>query len=198
MTPVAAEGRIGPNAIIRTIEALRARVGEPGTVALLRAAGLERYERELPHEMVAETEVTSLFATMYRELGDFSARALARDSGVRTADYLLAHRVPRPAQTVLKLLPAPLASRGLLASIRGHTWTFAGTSTVEICDGRPAIVSFAGCPLCRGISAASTVCDYYAGTFERLYRVLVHPEARATESACQAAGAARCEIRIRY
>jgi divinyl protochlorophyllide a 8-vinyl-reductase len=198
MTSATAAGRIGPNAIIRTVEVLRERLGAAHTATLLQHAGLDGYDRELPHEMVAEAEVTSLFATLYRELGGLSARAIARESGERTGDYLLANRIPRPAQAVLKLLPPPLASRGLLAAIRGKTWTFAGTSAVDLIDGRPALVTFTGCPLCRGMSSESSTCDYYAGTFERLYNVLVHPGTHATEIACQAAGSAACTIEIRY
>jgi divinyl protochlorophyllide a 8-vinyl-reductase len=198
MTSTTALGRIGPNAIIRTVEALRERHGDAKTAALLEQAGLERYVRELPHEMVAETEVTSLFAAMYDELGNFSAREVARRSGELTGNYLLAKRIPRPAQTALKLIPAALASRGLLAAIRGKTWTFAGTSTVVLTDGRPALVSFTDCPLCRGRSAEASLCDYYAATFERLYRVLVRPAASAVEISCRATGARVCTIEIRY
>jgi divinyl protochlorophyllide a 8-vinyl-reductase len=198
MTSPEAAGRIGPNAIIRTVEVLRETLGDARTAALLRDAGLDGYERELPQEMVPESEVTSLFATLYRELGVRSAREVAQSSGERTGEYLLANRIPRAAQAALKLLPATLASRGLLAAIRGNTWTFAGSSRVLLTDGRPALVSFSDCPLCRGLSAESSVCHYYASTFERLYRVLVHPGANAAEISCQAAGAPACTIEIRY
>jgi divinyl protochlorophyllide a 8-vinyl-reductase len=198
MTEIEALGRIGPNAIIRTVEALREGLGSARTAALLRDAGLAGYERELPHEMVAENEVTALFGAIYRELGNYAARDIARSSGERTADYLLANRIPKAAQTAMKVLPASLASRGLLAAIRGKTWTFAGSSTVVMTDGRPALVSFAGCPLCRGATSATSVCEYYAATFERLYRVLVHPAASASEISCSAAGSPACTIEIRY
>ncbi len=198
MTSTAAAGRIGPNAIIRTVEALRDTLGDARTAALLGAAGLAGYDRELPHEMVAEHEVTALFGTLYRELGNRRAREIAQLSGERTGDYLLANRIPRAAQTALKFVPATLASRGLLAAIRGHTWTFAGSSTVVLTDGRPALVSFADCPLCRGLKAENSICDYYSATFERLYRVLVHPDAKASEVSCQAGGAPVCTIEIRY
>ena len=198
MTSATAAGRIGPNAIIRTVEALREILGEAKTAALLKQAGLDGYGREFPHDMVAEAEVTSLFTTIYRELGNRCAREVARSSGERTGDYLLANRIPRAAQTALKLLPATLASRGLLAAIRGKTWTFAGSGSVVLSDGRPALVTFTDCPLCRGSSAEASVCDYYAATFERLYRVLVHPSAAAAEISCRAAGAPHCTIEIRY
>jgi divinyl protochlorophyllide a 8-vinyl-reductase len=42
------------------------------------------------------------------------------------------------------------------------------------------------------------VCDFYAATFERLYRELVDPRTTAVETACAAAGAAECVFELRF
>lgn len=191
-------GRIGPNAIIRTIEALRERLGEPQTEALVLAAGLSVYLREPPQAMVPESEVTTLFRTLYQRLGEAQGEAIARDAGRRTADYLLANRIPGFAQTILRLLPPALACRGLLAAIGKNTWTFAGSGTVRLVPSRPASVEIGLCPICRGAHTERPACGFYAGTFERLFQSLVSPGASAEEIGCQAVGRNACAFAIRY
>jgi divinyl protochlorophyllide a 8-vinyl-reductase len=46
--------------------------------------------------------------------------------------------------------------------------------------------------------ADEPLCDFYAGTFERLFRVLVHPDTVVTETACQATGDASCLFEARW
>ncbi len=196
-TPPRAE-RIGPNAIIRTIDALRERLGEPETEALLEAAGLSAYFHAPPEAMVPEREVTELFCTLYQRLGEAEAKTVARDAGRRTADYLLANRIPRFAQLVLRALPAKLAARGLLAAIGKNTWTFAGSGSVRLEPTRPARVTIANCPICRDVRSEQTACDFYAGTFERLFQELVDGKAAAQETVCQALGGDACTFSIIY
>lgn len=190
--------RIGPNAIIRVAEALRAQCGETVTAEIFRSAGLDRYLTALPQEMVDEREVIALHQRLRPALGEAPARAVAREAGLRTGDYLLAHRIPRVAQFVLRLLPPALASRVLLRAIGGHAWTFAGSGTFHAESGRTARLSIAHCPLCRGLTAPAPLCDYYAATFERLYRTLVSRRASVTETQCQATGAASCSFEITW
>ncbi|MFY9779814.1 MAG: bacteriochlorophyll 4-vinyl reductase [Candidatus Baltobacteraceae bacterium] len=198
MTSPALTGRIGPNAIVRTVEALRDRLGESPTEALLEAAGLSVYFREPPQAMVPEAEVTALFRTLFLRLEEAEAKAVARDAGRRTAEYLLANRIPGFAQTVLRLLPPRLACRGLLASIGRHTWTFAGSGTVRLVPNRPARIAIENCPLCRGLQTSRPACDFYAGTFERLFQALVKSGASAEETACRGLGRDDCLFAVDY
>ncbi len=191
-------GRIGPNAIIRLLEVLQIGPGPAVAERLFRAAGLERYLTAPPDRMVPEEEVTVLHHVLAEELGHVLAGRIARDAGRRTADYLLANRIPKPAQAILKLLPEGLASRMLLKAIGKHSWTFAGSGTFTVHRASPAVVSITGCPLCRGSEASEAICDFYTGTFERLWQVLVHPGAVVTETECAAMGAARCTFEIRW
>jgi divinyl protochlorophyllide a 8-vinyl-reductase len=190
--------RIGPNAIIRVAEALRTQHGDAVTAELFRSAGVERYLQAMPGSMVDEREVIALHQRLRPALGAGPAREVAREAGVRTCDYLLANRIPRPAQFLLRLLPPGLASRVLLRSIGGHAWTFAGSSHFRAEPGYPVRLSFAGCPLCRGVTADEPVCDYYAATFEHLYRALVSRRATVVETECQATGAPACVFEIRW
>jgi len=197
VTPSAA-GRIGPNAITRLAEALHACMGDAATTALFDRAGLVRYLAQPPEQMVDEVEVTRLHQTLREAVNPPLAAEVASDAGRRTADYLLAHRIPRPVQLLLKLLPAPLAARVLLAAIRRHAWTFAGSGCFEARAGHPVLLSIRGNPMCRGQHLAEPGCDYYAAVFERLFRVLVHARSRVTETACEACGDAECRFELRW
>jgi len=190
--------RIGPNAIIQTLAALRERVGGAVTEDLLRAAGLSRYSAEAPSAMVPEQDVSELFHALRGRLDESEAAACARLAGDKTAEYILAHRIPRPAQVVLRLLPPRLAGPVLLASIIKHTWTFAGSGSVSVPRRTPVRIVIAGCPVCRGSRAAAPACGYYAATFEGLFRALVTSRARVAEIACEATGAQSCVFEVRW
>lgn len=193
-----ADGKIGPNAIIRVVAALTEIEGAPATGRIFRAAGLAAYLRAPPMEMVDETDVRRLHQALRADLGEPRAALVARKAGELTADYLLAHRIPKPAQAVLRSFPAPLASRLLAAAIGKNAWTFAGTGAFSV-QHRPAtIFSIAGCPLCRSQRSARPLCDFYAGTFERLYARLVNGRAQVREIACEATGAPACSFEIRW
>ena len=194
----AAAGRIGPNAILRVAEALPPRVGSAATAAVFEAAGLTHYLREPPTSMVDEAEVGRLHEALRRELGWPLAREVAREAGRRTGDYLLAHRIPRPVQWVLKRLPAALAARVLLSAISRHAWTFAGSGIFSAQAGTPVHLGIRANPMCRGVRAEAPACDFYAATFERLFRELVHPRSRVSETSCEAVGADACRFEIRW
>ncbi|GLH81719.1 bacteriochlorophyll 4-vinyl reductase [Bradyrhizobium sp. SSBR45G] len=191
-----ATGRIGPNAIIQTAEALRLLLGEAIARRVFAAARLEAYLAAPPADMVDEAEVMRLHDALRAVLDDDTARAISIKAGQLTAAYLLAHRIPRAAQRVLRVLPARLASRVLSRAIAAHAWTFAGTGSFTARPGRPTIYEVGHCPLCRGHQADHAVCDFYAATFETLFRTLVQAGARATEVACEATGAAACRFEI--
>ncbi len=198
MAAVLPAGRIGPNAITRLAEVLPALVGSQATHRLFEHAGLGTYLATPPQQMVDETEVTRLHRTMRAEFGPVMAAEAARHAGLRTADYLLANRIPKPVQVLLKLLPAPLAARVLLSAIRRHAWTFAGSGSFIAVAGQPAVLTIHDNPLCKGLSADAPACDFYAAVFERLFRVLVHARATVAETACEACGDAECRFELRW
>ncbi len=190
-------GRIGPNAITRVAQALRDEVGEPATRAVFARAALDDRLDAPPTDMVDEVEVRRLHLALRDAVGPERAARVAREAGRLTGDYLLAHRIPGPAQAVLKRLPAALAERALLAAVGRHAWTFAGSGRFASAPGRPTVVEIADNPLCRGVSVDAPACHYHAATFERLWRALVSPQVRVVETACCACGAPACRFELR-
>jgi divinyl protochlorophyllide a 8-vinyl-reductase len=191
-------GRVGPNAIIRVAEALREFGGVALEEELLCSAGLAGYLQHMPAEMVDEREVTRLQRAVQAHLDLQGSQIVMRDAGRRTGDYLLAHRIPRAVQGVLKLLPPFLASRILLKAIGRNAWTFSGSGHLGIKPGNPVRLTLTGCPLCHGAKSDTPICDYYAATFEQLFRQLVHARTTVSETSCQAAGASACQFELRW
>lgn len=191
-------GTIGPNAVIRVIEALGALESPQAIDRIFASSRLDRYLARPPAAMIDEREVVRLHRALHRDLGDARARAVGWRAGELTADYLLRHRIPRAAQALLRLCPAPLASRLLARAIAANAWTFVGTGAFTARHGRPTVFTIRNCPIARGQHSAEPWCDFYAATFKRLYRRLVHPGARVVEAACQAQGAPACVFEITW
>lgn len=191
-------GRIGPNAITRVAEVLPPRVGSHATRELFEHAGLAHYLTRPPEQMVEEAEVRQLHQALRVRLGEVRARDVAAAAGARTADYLLAHRIPKPVQALLKVLPAPLAARVLLAAITRNAWTFVGSGRFTARVGRPVVLTIRDNPLCTELASDEPACDFYAATFERLFQVLVHPRSQVREVACEACGDPECRFEIRW
>jgi divinyl protochlorophyllide a 8-vinyl-reductase len=189
--------RIGPNAIWRVLEALRAGPDAGATARVFERAGLSHYLETLPQEMVDEREVTALHQALREVLGVKRAREIGADAGRRTGDYLLAKRIPRPAQFVLKVLPRSMAARMLLKAIEKNAWTFAGGARFSTQAGNPTRFILEGSRVCLGAESPITLCDFYGGTFERLWRELVDPHVRVVEVQCQAMGQPACIFEVR-
>ena len=54
-----------------------------------------------------------------------------------------------------------------------------------------------GNPLCRSLRQPEPACDYYAATFEALFRALVHRGVQVHETTCEARGDAQCRFEVR-
>jgi len=189
-------GRIGPNAILRIIEALESVSGTPVAREVLERAGLAAYLESPPTAMVEEQEVRELHRALRETLGPEQARAIGRQAGHLTGDYLLANRIPPFAQTILRALPAPLAGRLLLKAIARNAWTFTGNGLFTYSPGRPHRLRIAGCAICDGARSQEPLCDYYGATFERLFQLLVTSQSRVIEVGCQAQGHPICTFEI--
>ncbi|MCS6920820.1 MAG: bacteriochlorophyll 4-vinyl reductase [Elioraea sp.] len=185
-------GRIGPNAITRFAEALEASCGAAMKARVIAQAGLTHHLHSPPEAMVAEGDVVALHRAARALLPPEVFEAVARDAGERTARYLLAHRIPRAVQRLLRLLPPALAARVLAGAIARHAWTFVGSGRFRIDRGPPLAFVIADGPLGCGLHTTAPACGYLAATFEGLFRELIHPEARVAERACQAAGTPAC------
>jgi divinyl protochlorophyllide a 8-vinyl-reductase len=199
--------RIGPNAVTRVAEALQGVGGRPLATTVFDRAGLSRYLHAPPDWMVDEREVARLHQALRQVLPQDQAERVARDAGTRTADYLLAHRIPQPVQALLQPLPAAMAARLLLRAIGRHAWTFAGSGRFEATaggwrpasrGGRPFGVVLHDNPTCRGLHATAPACGYQAAVFQRLFTSLVHPDAVVAERCCSAAGGDACRFELRW
>ncbi len=189
--------RIGPNAILRVIEALSAGPDAYATARIFAQAGLSHYLETPPTEMVDEREVTALHQALRAILGVKQARRIGADAGRRIGDYLLANRIPRPVQRLLKLLPRPLAARVLLKAIEKNSWTFAGSARFSTQPSRPTRFILDGSRVCLDARSPVPLCDFYGATFERLFRELVDTEVRVVEVQCQATDNAVCVFEVR-
>jgi divinyl protochlorophyllide a 8-vinyl-reductase len=182
--------RIGPNAIIQVAEALRALHGEAAAKRVFGAAGLGGLLDRPPRRMTDERAVSALHRSLHALMPVQEAAQVAADAGRRTADYLLANRIPRMVQWLLRALPAPLAAPVLLRAISRNAWTFAGSGHVFVTRGSPAMIEIEANPVATG------PCHYHIAVFERLFRVLVHPRADVQETKCCASGAVACRFTI--
>ena len=197
----AAPGLIGPNAIIQVHHALEQMLGAPLSERVFAEADLARHLVRSPQRPVPEQEVRSLHTALRHALGESQAQAVAREAGRRTAQYLLAHRIPGPAQALLRRLPARLALWALLRAMQPQAWTFAGSGRFihRLLWRGPtlAVLSIQDNPLCRGLHLPGPACAYYAATFEHLMRTLVHARCEVVETDCEAMGAPACRFEVR-
>jgi divinyl protochlorophyllide a 8-vinyl-reductase len=204
-----ATGTIGPNAVIQLIGPLR---DEHIAERVFAAAGAAEWLVAPPSAMVDERRVVRLHRALREAVPQEQARRLLTVTGRLTADYILANRIPLPARTLLKCLPPPVACRLLVAAIRAHAWTFAGSASFVARPGDPTVFTLTGNPLCGGTGnplcggtgnplcagerALSPVCAWHAAVFQRLFEDLVSPRSRVVETACEAIGDRCCRFEI--
>lgn len=185
-------GLIGPNAILQLMPVLERMAGRDGALRMLRQAGVAA----LPDgsEMIAEGDAARLHQWVRAMMGDQAAE-MTQAAGQGTARYILAHRIPNPAQRLLRLLPAGLAARALSWAIAKHAWTFAGSGRFRVVG--PWRLEIADNPLVRGEISDICLCTWHAAVFQTLYRDLVHPRTTCQEIACCAqAGQAACVFEL--
>ena len=184
--------RIGPNAILQHLPVLDAAIGERLRGALLYRAGVA----EPPPDagMLPEDEVARLHHAVRLFLPD-RAPEIQRAAGQATGDYILAHRIPKPAQRLIRALPAWAGARLLSAAIAKHAWTFAGSGAFRIISHRPLIFEIARNPLAQGPSS-TPICHWHRAVFAQLFGALVWPDVVVTEYDCAATGAKACRFLI--
>jgi len=184
-------GRIGPNAVLQLAGVLLEEDGAERRAQVFRRAGLLAHLASPPTTMVEEQEVARLFTALREEFGQATALHRLREAGGRTAEYLLAHRIPAFARLLLPNMPAHFAAVLLTRSIQRHGWTFLGTGSLEVVRGNPLgiRIRLAECLVPIGRLAS----EFYRATFEGLFRRLVHRDARAL---AQPAGQGVCRFDI--
>lgn len=189
--------RIGPNAVLQLVETLRAHGESALAGRVFERAGRADWLTHPPETMVPQDAVLRVHAALRELLPRETALQRAREAGLRTGDYLLAHRIPAPAQRLLRWLPASLAARVLCRAIAAHAWTFVGSGAFAY-DFRGGLrLTIGHNPLALRHSAEPD-CVWHAAVFERLFRTLVHPRTTVRELACTALGDPACVFELRW
>lgn len=160
-----AGARIGPNAVLQLLPVLDRSLGRAGRDRLL--AGIDLPPPDAG--MWPEAACRAAHLAVWQGLPD--AAAILAEAGQGTAGYILAHRIPGPAQALIRALPAPLGARLLTGAIARHAWTFAGSGAFRVAARSPLSFEIAGNPLGFGG-------HWHGAVFRHLFRALVWPEAR--------------------
>lgn len=184
------DAKVGPNAVTQVAAALRAWGGESLAQKVFMAAGLGNVLASPPEQMVDQAMAARLHETLRVTLQPKDATQIASEAGRRTADYLLANRIPKPAQWVMRALPPRLAAPILLKAMASNAWTYAGTGRVRTQAGNPCVLEILDNPL------AQPGCPWHVAVFERLFRALVARGAQVTHAPCCANGATACRFEI--
>ena len=173
---------IGPNAVLKTVEVMQERLGAAETGAILLDAQIHR----LPSgaHMIPEIEALRLhrWLALHDPMGAF---VVAEEAGGRTADYIIANRIPRAACWLLGRLPAVLAAPLLMAAIRKHAWTFIGAGTFTTAGNWAFTIDRSAAN--DTTMPPDSLFHWYAAVFTRLYRALVAPDCICTviEPGCE-------------
>lgn len=189
-----ATARIGPNAILQLVPVLEEAAGRDFAAHVLAMAGVF----ELPDPsagLIDEAPAARLHQAMRLEMPD-AAPMLAREAGWRTGEYILAHRIPKPAQRLLRLMPARLAVPVLSKAIAKHAWTFCGSGAFRLVSTWPAVFEIGDNPVVRGERSEVPLCHWHAAVFERLFSALCGPRWRAVETQCCAQGHPACRFEL--
>jgi divinyl protochlorophyllide a 8-vinyl-reductase len=123
--------------------------------------------------MWPEAQCRAAHLAVWQACGD-RACAILSEAGQGTADYILAHRIPSVAKSLIRALPAPLGARLLSKAIVQHAWTFTGSGRFRVALYRPLTYEITANPL----AFAGRPCPWHAAVFARLLQALVWPKAR--------------------
>jgi divinyl protochlorophyllide a 8-vinyl-reductase len=189
-SPANVQAKVGPNAVTQVAAALRAAGGDALAQHVFDAAQLTNALAAPPEKMIDQGLAARLHDTVRLTLPAKDAAQIAADAGTRTADYLLANRIPKPAQWAMKVLPTRLSARILLKAMASNAWTYAGTGRVRIHAGDPCVLEIVDNPL------AQPDCHWHVAVFERLFRALVAKGAVVRHTSCCAEGALACRFEI--
>lgn len=187
-----AVGVVGPNAIIQTAGALHDIAGSVVQRDVFARAGLLGYLERPPEAMVPQSEVAVLFAALRSGCVGDEVDAILAESGRRTGQYILAHRIPPAAAYVISRLPAVIGSRVLLTAIARHAWTFAGSGRVTITRARRLSLAITANPL------ATPGCPWHVATLAELFGALVTRAVRIRHPDCCAKGSSVCRFELAW
>lgn len=159
---------IGPNAVLQAVAVMEERLGKAETGSIL----LDAQIHALPSgdHMIAEVQALRLhrWLALHEPMDCF---AIAEEAGARTADYIIAHRIPRAAVWLLRHLPGWAAAPLLMAAIRQHAWTFVGAGVFSPQGAWAFTIDRSRAN--DAMMPPDSLFHWYAAVFTRLYRQLV-------------------------
>lgn len=188
-----AEARIGPNALIQSVNALREQYEDARIQAILHQCDQEALLVSLPTTMVAEQAFAGLVVALADQLGVAEARKILWRAGQLTAGYLLQNRIPRPFQWLLRPLPHRPALQLLLLAVGKHAWTFVGSGQFSYVVGKTPELT-----VLTHLYPGEAVCGFYGGTFDHLIHKLIAAQAQTKVTTSLAAGQTKCVYAIQF
>lgn len=169
VTPAIA--RIGPNALIQTVQALQHYRSLDTALQVLESIGEAHIIAQPPTDMVTETRFITLVQAVVARMGEDASAVILKQAGRQTADYLLVHRIPMMFQRMLVWVPPQWGARLFLMAIEQHAWTFIGSGRFSY-RIRPTLQLTVTC----SDQHHPLVAAFFAGTFETLFRTLIHEQ----------------------
>lgn len=163
-----AAAKIGPNALIQTVRALAEQQELDSCITLLAQIDELALLSDDPEQMVLEARFIRLVQALAAQVEPAMAQAILFRSGIYTAEYLLAHRIPGIFQHLLKSLPPRLALRLLLSAIGKHAWTFIGSGAFRYQMRPTTAIEIQGSERHH-----PCVSSFFAGTLTHLFQTLV-------------------------
>lgn len=169
---------IGPNAVLQMAWAMEATIGAAAAREVLEVAGIDA----LPsgEAMICEGQALRLHHALAM-LHPAAAEDIAAAAAVGTAEYIIAHRIPRFAALALRWLPAPIAARLLMRAIERHAWTFVGAGAFTVTG--PWNFTIDRSQADDRTAPPDTLFHWYAAVFARLYSRLVRASSGCTGAA---------------
>jgi divinyl protochlorophyllide a 8-vinyl-reductase len=186
--------KIGPNSVLQLVPVLDEHLGSEERERILKICHIDQLPSDqglMPEGPAAELH--QAVRRLYPEL----APQLTREAGLRTAEYIIRHRIPVAALRVLRSLPPWLAAPLLASVIEKHAWTFAGSGGFKVRSRHPLVFELRDNPVVRGEHASEPICHWHAAVFEHLFRDIVDPRLSCRETHCCASGADACRFEVR-
>jgi divinyl protochlorophyllide a 8-vinyl-reductase len=183
-------GLVGPNAVVQLAAALEEIIGQREARSFFSFQGLEQLFDKPPGEMIDQRIPARLMRALWDHFPDEMAHAIAASAGRKTADYVIAHRIPGIAKASFRIMPRSVAAKLLLKAIHRNAWTFAGSGVCEVSQDQPHLISIRENPL------AMPDCAWHVAVFERLFRRLVCGETSISHLSCCKYGAEACTFAI--
>ena len=183
-------GLVGPNAVVQLAVTLEEMIDRGEARSFFSRLGFEELYDTPPDEMIDQRIPAQLMRALWDHFPDEMAQAIAATAGQKTADYVIAHRIPGIAKASFRIMPRSLAAKMLLKAIRRNAWTFAGSGACEVSRDQPHLISIRENPL------AMPDCAWHVAVFERLFRRLVYGETRVSHLSCCKSGAEACTFAI--